>query len=147
MRVCVAILGARGHYGVPKLLNSAGMLGKFYTDFYMANKRWRRLLEAIPPGLRPKFTERLLGRFDGELPKDKVVSFNTLGLWYAWQRSIAGDQKTMHHVHVEMARNFGCKVVRSGLNGSNVLYGLNGAALELFQYARERRVRCLLEQA
>jgi len=146
-QVCVAILGARGHYGVPKLLNCAGMLGKFYTDLYLANNGWRRVLEAIPPKLRPRFAERVLGRFDGELPKDKAVSFNALGLWYAWQRRIARDQMAMDRVHIKMARDFGCKVVRRGLNGSNVLYGVNGAALELFQYARERRVRCLLEQA
>ena len=44
--VCVAQLGARMHYAVPRILHAAGMLERFYTDL-AAVRGWPALLRAM----------------------------------------------------------------------------------------------------
>jgi hypothetical protein len=50
MSFVVARLGARRHYTVPRILQSAGLLEHFYTDITVI-KGWLRLVHMVPPGL------------------------------------------------------------------------------------------------
>jgi len=146
-QVHVAMLGARQHYALPKLLHRSGMLGCFYTDLYVNPASFLfRLLQKIPPKLRPRWMEHVLGRSDKELPAWKVVSFDAFGLWYQWKVRRVRDSEALSRVYVRTNRSFNHHIIRKGLNGADVIYGYDGAALELFQYAKERAIPCILEQ-
>jgi hypothetical protein len=141
------MLGARLHYAVPKLLHRVAMLGRFYTDIYAGNKAWAvRPLAAVPPQLRPGAVERFLGRSDLELSADVVVSFDAFGVWYWWQVRRARDAQAVGRVYAQAAQLFTRSIVRHGLPGADVLYGYNGAALELIEYAKGQDIPCVLEQ-
>lgn len=147
LQVHVAMLGARQHYAVPKSLHRAGMLGRLYTDAYAGNKaRTLRLFSTVPSKLRPKILERFLGRTDGELPSDKVVSFDAFGAWYIWRTGRTRDTQALARIYAEGAGAFARRVLRHGLQGAEVLYSFNGPAPELFAYAKEQNIPCILEQ-
>jgi hypothetical protein len=51
IKVIVAMLGARRHYAVPRLLFEAGLLERFFTDSYSGNKPWQEVvLRNVPAG-------------------------------------------------------------------------------------------------
>lgn len=146
-RVTVAMLGARMHYAVPRLLHEAGLLERFYTDSYVGNKPWlKRALSAIPEPLRPSEIKRWLGRSDVILPPERVTSFEWLGLWYAWARRRACGQADLERVFEKAAVRFSNCISAKGLGGTDVLWGFNSASLELFRLAKTKGMRCILEQ-
>jgi glycosyltransferase involved in cell wall biosynthesis len=141
------MLGARQHYSATKVLHRAGMLGRLYTDVYVNPLApLMRLLAMIPSRLRPSWMERLLGRTDHEVPGDKVVSFGVFGLGYSWQARRARDSQALSRVYLGAARAFTRRVIRQGLDGADVVYGCDGASLELFEHAKGRGIPCVLEQ-
>lgn len=147
MKVTVAMLGARGHYAVPRLLHEADLLDRFFTDSYVGNKPWlESLLRAVPRSIAPRGVQRWLGRKDAVLPAVKVESFETLGLWYAWARSRASTHRESQAVSLEAARRFNREILRAGLGDAPVVWGFNGASLELFRVAKAQGRRCILEQ-
>jgi glycosyltransferase involved in cell wall biosynthesis len=146
-KVHVAILGARGHYAVPKLLQQSGMLGRFFTDVYAGTRPWLvNVIRAVPSRLRPNSAQRFLGRFDRGLPRSRVVSFEGMGAWYIWRRTRARDTVSLDRVFARAATSFNARIVRRGLGGAEVVYGCNGASVELFEQARDQGLRCMLEQ-
>lgn len=147
MKVAVAMLGARRHYAVPRLLHEAGLLDRFFTDSYIGNKPWlEAALRSVPRRLLRRGLQRWLGRKDAVLPPDKVSSFEALGLWYVWARARAHSHSEMQTAFREAARRFSAAVLRAGLGQAPVLWGFNGASLELFQSAKEQGRQCILEQ-
>jgi len=146
-RVHMAMLGARQHYALPALLHRAGMLGALYTDLYAGNKPGlARTLERLPRGLRPVALERFLGRTTGALPVGSVVSFDSFGLWYAWRSRRMRDAATLNRLYAEAAQRFARRVIGNGVAGATAVYGYNGAARELFEWAKPRGIVCILEQ-
>lgn len=145
--VHVAMLGARLHYAVPRLLDQAGVLGTFYTDAYLGNKqRIRRLLELIPSKVKPSSVKRLQGRDCTGLSRSRVVSYDELGLLSYWLRKRRSSRSNHNAIQVRIARAFGERVVRTGLSRGSAVYGFNGAALEIFREAKRCGLRCILEQ-
>lgn len=145
--VHVAMLGARLHYAVPHLLDQAGVLGTFYTDAYLGNKQWiRRLLDLIPSKVKPSSVKRLQGRDCRGLSQSRVVSYDELGLLSYWLRKRKSSRSNLNAIQAVINRAFGERVVRTGLSGGSVVYGFNGAALEIFREAKRRGLRCILEQ-
>lgn len=147
LKVAVAMLGARRHYAVPRLLHEAGLLDRFFTDSYIGNKPWlEAALRSVPCRLAPRGLQRWLGRKDEGLPPEKVSSFETLGLWYAWARARAHGHSEMQTVFREAARRFNAGILRAGLGQAPIVWGFNGASLELFQAAKAHGRQCVLEQ-
>ena len=73
LRFAVLQPGARMHYAIPALLESAGMLQCFYTDLTSSRGVLRHLDKAWPQALRPKPVARLLGRrLPQNVPCEKV---------------------------------------------------------------------------
>lgn len=146
-QVTVALLGARRHYAVPRLLHEAGFLDRFFTDSYIGNKPWLEAgLRAIPAGAKPRAVQRWLGRKDDVLPPEKVTSFERLGLWYGYARQRASGVAALSEVYREVARRFNRSILKSGLGEAQVVWGFNGAALELFEAAKRQGRICVLEQ-
>ena len=131
LQVHVALLGARNHYALPRLLNEARMLGRLYTDLYTGNKIWIKWL---------------LGDPDGKLPSEKVVSFDAFGLWYRWASRRARTIQSRERLYSKAAMGFTSRILRHGLQGADLLYSYNGPALELFTYAKQAGIPCILEQ-
>ncbi|MFA7665639.1 MAG: glycosyltransferase family 4 protein [Burkholderiaceae bacterium] len=147
MKVTVAMLGARRHYAVPRLLHEAGLLDRFFTDSYIGNKPWlETMLRSIPPRLSPRGVQRWLGRKDAVLPREKVWSSEALGLWFVWARMRARTHSEKQVAFREAARRFSSQILRAGLGHAPIVWGFNGAALELFQAARAQNRMCVLEQ-
>ncbi|TIN26419.1 glycosyltransferase family 4 protein [Mesorhizobium sp.] len=146
-RVIVAMLGARRHYAVPRLLHEAGLLERFYTDSYIANKPWlQRMLKMIPASLRPGEVRRWLGRSDASLPPEKVTSFERLGLWYAAARRFARGRADAERVFEKAAARFSAHIGGRGLKEADLFWGFDGASLELLRTAKAMGMRCILEQ-
>ena len=148
-RVTVAMLGARRHYAVPRLLHEAGLLDRFFTDSYSGNKPWRRrAVAAAPAALRPASLERWLGRADASLPPERVVSFEGLGWWYAWARRRRA--RTAHEaqaVFEEFAACFNRRILaHPAFADAEIVWGFNGASLGFFNAARAQSRHRILEQ-
>src|SRR5690242_6363361 len=78
-RFTVAQVGARMHYGIPRILAASGMLERLYTDLY-AGPVLRQALKVLPAS--GPFS-RLTGRHALGVPDGSVISFPGFGLEYA----------------------------------------------------------------
>jgi glycosyltransferase involved in cell wall biosynthesis len=147
MRIAVAQLGARMHYAVPRIFHEAGMLEQLFTDSYVGNKpRLEAALRAVPRAVRLRAVERWLGRAEPHLPANKVTSFEGLGLRYALAQCRARRAAGISWVFAEHGRAFNERIIAHGLGAADTVWGYNGASVELFQWAKRRGLRCLLEQ-
>jgi hypothetical protein len=145
--VSVAMLGARMHYAVPRLLNEAGLLNYFFTDSYVGNKPWLQwALERFPASLRPKEAQRWLGRRSPGLEPGRVVSFELFGIWYAAARRRAQTREEVEVLFQKAGHEFNRHILAKGLGETRVVWGYNTASLELFRAARRAGLRCVLEQ-
>lgn len=144
LKVCVAQLGARRHYVVPRILAEAGMLEKLYTDTY-AGKFPLNLLRLCPPGLAPAGLRRLLGR-SASLPPDRVSAFQSFGFAYARKCAGARTATEATAVSLEYGRQFAELVVRKGFGQADAVYAYRSAALEIFQAARKQGLITVLDQ-
>jgi len=145
--VVVAMLGARRHYAVPRLLQEAGHLERFFTDGYIGNKLWlETMLNIFPVTKSPALIQRLLGRKEDAIPAKKVTSFDWLGLWYARALRSATQAGSLEDIYREGARRFAENIRKHGLGDGNVLWGCNCASLELFEYAKRCGIHCILDQ-
>ena len=143
--IIVAQLGARMHYGVPRILHRAGMLVRFYTDV-CAVKGWPRLLGPVPCALRPTPLRRLLGRVPKGLPRDRITAFTSFGPEYARRCAAVASPAEATATHLWAGRTFCELVLRRGLDGVSGVYTFNSAGLELLEYARQIGLLRVMEQ-
>jgi glycosyltransferase involved in cell wall biosynthesis len=129
-------------------LAKAGLLHTFYTDTYVGNKRWLgKMLDLVPANVKPDIFDRLSGRSSLRIPAERVVSFDLLGLSYFLNRRRPLAPAAFANLAARTNRQFGYRVIQAGLDGTKIVWGYNGAALEIFQHARERGIACVLEQS
>ena len=125
MRVLVAMLGNRRHYLVPELIEELGALSVFVTDFFIRPNGWLRAgAESLGRGLKIKRLRALAGRNSPRIPISRVVSLQSLGLYYAFRR-FAGDADA--RLFASINRRF-CRRARSHLRSIDVCWAYNGAA-------------------
>ncbi|MEM5810048.1 MAG: glycosyltransferase family 4 protein [Candidatus Aenigmatarchaeota archaeon] len=132
------------HYAVPRMLCEEGMLERLYTDVYLGNKP---LLEFLIRHFhfKTKNLEKFLGRKNGDIPPEKVVSFDWLGFWYWWrQRKAKGAE--LWRVFADGGKAFNQAIIKRGLPSADIIYGFQSASLELFEYAKTKGMKCILEQ-
>jgi glycosyltransferase involved in cell wall biosynthesis len=141
----VAQLGARRHYAVPAILQSAGLLEHFFTDI-SAIKGWPRLATLMPPKLRPQGLRRLIGRIPQGVPAERVTAFNLVGLRYArlLRRHLSEGEQAA--INIWAGTTF-CNLVRDrGLGSASGVYVFSSAGLELLKAAKSEGRRAVLEQ-
>jgi glycosyltransferase involved in cell wall biosynthesis len=145
MWLCCQI-GAREHYAVPRALHQRNRLAALYTDFW-AGPVWRRL--GCTTVFRP--LRSLAARFHPELAEAPIVSWNTRALLSAArlrQKPAAGSR---HIGYVKAGHDFASAVRESlrrrrDLPGDTVLFAYDTGALEVFEWCRERGIKCVLDQ-
>ncbi len=146
LRVAVAMLGARRHYAVPRLLHEAGLLDTFFTDID-SGAPWLRLARALlPAAVQGDALARLFGREAPDIPRDKIRSFAWFGLGRALRNRAATTPALRLRAYLQWNREFGLRVRDRWPDSANAAYAFNGAALELFERARSRGARCILDQ-
>ncbi len=142
----VAMLGARMHYAVPRLLAGAGRLARFYTDF-SAGHGLGRLLALLPGGLGGAAARMRSRRADG-IEAGRITAFNAFGLEYQRRLRMARSAEGRIEAFLWGGRRFCELVVRAGLpDACGGVFAFNSAALELFRHARGCGRRTVLEQS
>lgn len=145
-KVLIAHLGARKHYQEPILLHKWGILDTFYTDFYARDNVINRALRSpLRYGRLPPSLKKMLDRYSCELEGAKVIDFPLFGIQYAnslKSRSI----KEIYDIYLKTGKEFNEKIIAKGLGNANVIYGFNSASLELFEYAKQKSIKCILDQ-
>lgn len=145
MTFCVAQLGARMHYAVPRILAGTGRLERLFTDI-CAIKGWPRLLNVVPHALRVPALRRLLARVPVGVPSTLITSFNGFGREYAWRRARARTTTETTAAQLWAGAEFCRRVVEVGLGSSAGVYCCNSAGLEIFGRARSEGRWAVMEQ-
>ena len=147
-KVLVAQLGARKHYQEPSLFHEWGLLDRFYTDFYSNDSFINRLLRHPKAyGRLPSLVKRAIDRYDPVLRTAKIIHFPKFCYEYTQaQRKSLLNKASQAQMFSWAGREFCQKIIRSGLGNANTIYGFNSACLELFEYAKNRNIFCILDQ-
>src|SRR5690606_20383298 len=141
----VSQLGARMHYAVPRMLSRAGRLERLYTDIG-AVKGWPRALAHLPPAMLPAALRRLKGRVPRDIPPDRIVCFEGLGLASVLHRMVVPTRAGDTRAALEAGRSFSRNVIRHGFGKAAGFYGMSGEGLEQLDAARKQGLRTAVEQ-
>jgi hypothetical protein len=144
MRVMLAMLGARRRYIVPETMEELGVLARFVTDVYVRTNGWLQKVSArIGRWLKIRSLRSLAERSSLRIPIEQIVSFQWLGIRYAIAARCIRVSDSQLFASVN--RQFCLKAIPY-LRAIDVCWAYNGAAQELFEVARAKDIRCVLEQ-
>lgn len=141
----VAMLGARMHYAVPRVLHDSGLLSHFCSDF-CASKGWLWLAGILPACVMPKFFKRFISRIPYGVPAEKITSFSALGLQYRQRLKNANSLDDKRNAFLWAGKEFSVQVKKHGLGNAAGVYVLNSAGLELLEFAKDSDLKTVLEQ-
>ena len=141
----VALMGARMHYAVPRILHEQGVLQHFYADI-CASVGWPRALQYIPKDLLPSGLRRLAARVPAGIPRSLVTAFTQFGLDYQRRRHAARSVSEMTAVHLWAGQTFNRLILEAEPPQNTSLFCFNSAGLELLQAWRARGQFSMLEQ-
>ena len=144
-RVLVAQLGARKHYLEPILFQELGILDSFHSDFYANNYAFNMLRHPLIYKLLSKKLKALVNRYDPLLNGVNIFGFPRFAYEYA-RKLNSINEGMASEAFVWAGQEFNRLILAKGLGNANIIYGFNGASLELFQYAKLRGIKCILDQ-
>jgi glycosyltransferase involved in cell wall biosynthesis len=145
-RVAIAHLGARKHYQEPILFHQWGVLEHFYTDFYAGHTPVVKFLRT--PGIyqrAPQVLKKALDRYDEALSRAPITHYPTLSYEYTKRLKETSPQNACQ-VYNWVGKEFCQRIIQSGLGQADTMYGFPVSSLELFRYAKQKGVRCILDQ-
>lgn len=141
----VALLGARMHYAVPRILHQENLLKHLYTDI-CAVKGWPKLLQIIPQSLQPSSLKRLMGRVPEGIPNEKITAFNSFGFEYAQKLRHSKSPSETTQAFLWAGKTFGKLILNQGLGEASGIYTFNTAGLELLENAQKQGIKAVTEQ-
>ncbi|MGA2176576.1 MAG: glycosyltransferase family 4 protein [Verrucomicrobiota bacterium] len=141
----VAHPGARMNYAVPRILSSAGLLDRVYTDF-CATSNWSRFLRRVPDRFRPKFLQLFLARNLKNIPDDKITAFNLHGLHCQYRVRMAKTPAERTRTYLWSGSKFCQKILSKGFGNAAAVYTFNSSGLELLQAAQRKGLLAVMEQ-
>ncbi|WP_435184041.1 glycosyltransferase family 4 protein [Cylindrospermopsis raciborskii G7] len=141
----VALLGARMHYAVPRILHQEKLLKQLYTDICAA-QGWTKLLQKIPRSLQPSSLKRLLGRIPEGIPNEKITAFNTFGFEYAQKLQHSKSPSETTQAFLWAGKTFCRLILNQGLGNASGIYTFNTAGLELLENAQQQGIKAIMEQ-
>ncbi|MBW4603166.1 MAG: glycosyltransferase family 4 protein [Calothrix sp. FI2-JRJ7] len=145
-KVLVAQPGARKHYQEPLLFHRWGILDKLYTDFYSGHSvlanllRYPRIYKHLPNLLK-----KGLDRYEPGLKNADIIHFPLLA-YQAIQALKKAPIEEAGKIYAWGGKAFCQRFINRGLGNANTIYGFNSTSLELFEYAKQQRLRCILDQ-
>lgn len=140
--VAVAMIGARRHYAVPRALHAADLLHSFFTDLLLAPGSRSALVGFLPPPWR----KRLLDRRADAIPPGKVRTFPLFAAQRLLRRGFARTPAARLRAYRAWNEAFGRLVGARWPEGADAFYAFNAAALEIFEQAKRRGMRTVLDQ-
>jgi glycosyltransferase involved in cell wall biosynthesis len=145
----VSQLGARMHYGVPRIFHAEGRLEHLYTDI-CASRGWPRILQNLPQRLLPRSIRRLRGRVPVGVPANRITSFSDLGLGFAFRRARTNDPTKLTEAHIWAGQSLSRRVLRTLMRddsrSAGAVYGFSGECLELVTGAKALGMKIVVEQ-
>lgn len=145
MTVIVAQLGARMHYGVPRVLHAEGQLERLYTDICSA-KGWPRFLRFVPSNILPGGLRRLQERMPIGIPAKKIMAFTQFGYEYALKRSQVSSITESIPIHLWASDRFSELIAACGFGAASMVYGFNSASEGMLRLAKASGLIGVLEQ-
>jgi hypothetical protein len=145
VRLVVAQLGARMHYAVPRTLQKAGLLERFFTDVFLT-ERSRAFVEVCASLAPAGHAARLRGRYSAQIDTGQVTAFTRFGLQYALGRRLAGTASELTNTYLWAGKTFCRLVLDAGFGSATAVYTFNSAGLEILQEARKRGLTRFMEQ-
>lgn len=146
--VAVAMLGSRMHYAIPRILHAAGLLDVFFTDSYLGSPLLRKAVGILSrtPGA-PRILKMYWGRYHNELRGATIKSFDIFGIVNALERRRISSHSQKEALNLKKARIFADHIDRSTDYSFDMIWGFKGAALEVFENARQKGCFCIYEQS
>ena len=143
-RWIISQIGAREHYAVARAMAGRGQLHTLYTDAWC--NTGRSLLNKGPASLRA-----MAGRWHGDVPSDRVVSFTGDALWNSIAHRTDGSVEAAHLEHIRIGRVFSQRVARhlkrQSLDPSrDVFFGYDTGCLETLELMREKGIFSIVDQ-
>lgn len=145
-KVLVAQPGARKHYQEPLIFHRWGILDRLYTDFYSGHSalanllRYPRIYQHLPNLLK-----KGLDRYEPGLKNADIIHFPLLA-YQALQALKKAPIEEAGKIYAWGGKEFCQRFINAGLGNANTIYGFNSTSLELFEYAKQRELRCILDQ-
>jgi glycosyltransferase involved in cell wall biosynthesis len=146
VKILVAQLGARKHYQEPLLFHSWGCLDSLYTDFYSGHNAITHLLRysSIYNHL-PNLIKKSIDRYEPGLKNAKVIHFPKFCYQYLQAlKQVVPEQAPQ--IFIWGGQQFCQRIIKNGLGDASIIYGFNSACLELFEYAKNQHITCILDQ-
>ncbi len=144
MKILVAQIGARRHYAVPAALERAGLLAGLDTDVCMSAPWLRMMGKVLPKSCPLPGWKSLREREPVGVPDAKVTCLwsTPWAMWRILQRTEHGGLYARWTAQNEA---FCRAVVRRGFGSADSVYAFNGAAVEIFEAAKKRGLKCILD--
>jgi len=143
-------LGARNHYAEAIALYEAGILDRFFTDFYWHhNRSFEKILYQLQKILRqkqPAFISKAKGRTTPILPLDKVIDFiplETVYYLFSGLKKIFPIDEQLNSIYANLFAHLVINNISSELFG---VLAFNTSAIGLFRWAKRKGVKCILSQ-
>uniref|UniRef100_UPI0032208275 glycosyltransferase n=1 Tax=Thermogutta sp. TaxID=1962930 RepID=UPI0032208275 len=146
LRVTVVQIGARRNYAVPIALQQAGMLERFFTDWYGPKSFFTKLSGSVSAVIPWKALKRAKARQASELPLEKVVHFPTFALAYNWRKAAASRKGAKAFAYIWGGREFCTRVLSYGLPSCDAVFCFSSVAKELFEAVSGKRLLRVLDQ-
>ena len=147
MRVGVFHPGTQHSWQTALGFQEAGLLGWYATSAFYDPARWPYKLERyVPQKMSERLNREFRRRHNAFLDADKVRQF---GLW-EWGEVLLrriGQQRMSEQVNVLGNRDFCQQTIKLiEREPVDLIWGYNSSSLEVFEWARKRGVRCVLDQ-
>ena len=141
-------IGAREHFAVPRALLQGGKLAALYTDFWAGP-----IIRKLSAGKLRPLAARFHADFNGQ--PSVVHSWNgrALGWEFLLRQKFSGSRPGLNSYHgfIEVGRRFARCVRddlkrRTDLNPDSIFFAYDTGALEAFEWCREQKLKCVLNQ-
>jgi glycosyltransferase involved in cell wall biosynthesis len=145
MKLVVAHTGARRGYAVPSILETAGMLERFYTDICADVGLGHALTAVLRLGLHTRELNRLAAR---RLPTnivDKTMTFTMPNLRYYLSRHRSGCGAEAFLANIRWQCELGERMARAGFGNADWLHSFLDEFPTLIVAAKQRGLRVVSE--
>jgi glycosyltransferase involved in cell wall biosynthesis len=146
-KVVMVQIGSRQHYVVPVTLHKFNLLEHFYTSAYTGKGSWLNRFTPILSIFKSKDIQKLLGRKEDGLPSDRVTAFNMRDVYNYFRKIKAKSIEEIFHLDIIAAKKMAHNLrKKNALKSADIVYSFTMEAKEVFEYAKELGVLCVLEQ-